>query len=112
MNIPVWSRPIPLLVSLTACGGSSPSPTTPSAPTSLLAGTWRGTVTIEVNPGDPNVLPPSNGPMQWTLEVVPQTNLQSFRATVRSEHAADDDDNRNHRTDTRQYCSDSDQHAG
>ena len=25
--------------------------------------------------------------MQWTFEVVPQTNLQSFRTTVRSEHA-------------------------
>ncbi len=25
--------------------------------------------------------------MQWTFEVAPQTNLQSFRTTVRSEHA-------------------------
>lgn len=83
MTVPVWSRPIPLLLLLTACGGSSPSP---SAPTSFLAGTWRGTVTIEVNPGDPNALPPTSGAMQWTFEVVPQTNLQSFRATVRSEH--------------------------
>lgn len=72
MNIPVWSRPIPLLVLLTACGGSSPSPTTPSAST-FLAGTWRGTLTIEVNPGDSNALPPSSGPMQWTFEVVSQT---------------------------------------
>ena len=87
MNISVRFRPIPLLVLMTACGGSSPSPTTPSASTSFLAGTWRGTVTIEVNPGDPNALPPSSGPVQWKFEVVPQTNLQSFRATVRSEHA-------------------------
>lgn len=87
MKIPVWSKPIPLLALLTACGGSPPSPTTPSAPTTFLAGTWRGTVTIEVNPGDPNALPPSSGSMQWTFEVVPQTNLQSFRTTVRSEHA-------------------------
>jgi hypothetical protein len=87
MKIPVWSRPLPLLVLLTACGGSSPSPTGPSAPTSFLSGTWRGTVTIEVNPGDPNALPPSSGTMQWTFEVMPQTNLQSFRTTVRSEHA-------------------------
>ena len=86
MTVPVWSRPIPLLVLLTACGGSSPNPTGPSAPTSFLAGTWRGTVTIEVNPGDPNAQPPTSGAMQWTFEVVPQTNLQSFRATVRSEH--------------------------
>ncbi len=87
MKVPVWSRPLPLLVLLTACGGSSPSPTGPSAPTSFLTGTWRGTVTIEVNPGDPNALPPSSGAMQWTFEVTPQTNLQSFRTTVRSEHA-------------------------
>ena len=86
MTVPVWSRPIPLLVLLTACGGSPPNPTGPSAPTSFLTGTWRGTVTIEVNPGDPNALPPTSGAMQWTFEVVPQTNLQSFRATVRSEH--------------------------
>jgi hypothetical protein len=87
MKVPVWSRPLPLLVLLSACGGSSPSPTGPSAPTSFLSGTWRGTVTIEINPGDPNALPPSNGAMQWTFEVMPQTNLQSFRTTVRSEHA-------------------------
>jgi len=87
MKVPVWSRPLPLLVLLTACGGSSPSPTGPSTPTSFLTGTWRGTVTIEVNPGDPNALPPSSGAMQWTFEVMPQTNLQSFRTTVRSEHA-------------------------
>ena len=87
MKVPVWSRPLPLLVLLSACGGSSPSSTGPSAPTSFLSGTWRGTVTIEINPGDPNALPPSNGAMQWTFEVMPQTNLQSFRTTVRSEHA-------------------------
>ncbi len=87
MKVPVWSRPLPLLVLLSACGGSSPSPTGPSAPTSFLSGTWRGTVTIEINPGDPNALPPSSGAMQWTFEVMPQTNLQSFRTTVRSEHA-------------------------
>ena len=86
MNVPIWSRPLPFLLLLTACGGSSPSPTGPSAPTSFLTGTWRGTVTIEVNPGDPNALPPSSGAMQWTFEVVPQTNLQSFRTTIRSEH--------------------------
>lgn len=87
MKVPVWSRPLPLLILLSACGGSSPSPTGPSAPTSFLSGTWRGTVTIEINPGDPNALPPSSGTMQWTFEVMPQTNLQSFRTTVRSEHA-------------------------
>ena len=87
MKVPVWSRPLPLLLLLTACGGSSPNPTGPSAPTSFLTGTWQGTVTIEVNPGDPNGLPPGSGAMQWTFEVLPQTNLQTFRTTVRSEHA-------------------------
>jgi hypothetical protein len=86
MNVPAWSKPLPLLVLLSACGGSSPSPTGPSAPTSFLAGTWRGTVTIEVNPGDPNALPPSSGPIQFTFEVTPQTDLRSFRTTVRSDH--------------------------
>lgn len=78
--------PLPLLLFLTACGGTSPSPTTPS-PTSFLAGTWRGTVTLQVNPGDPGAQPSTAGPTQWTFEVVPQTNLQTFAATVRSEHA-------------------------
>lgn len=86
MNVPLWCRPLPFVLLLTACGGTSPSPTGPSAPTSFLTGTWRGTVTIEVNPGDPDAVPPSSGAMQWTFEVVPQTNLQSFRTTIGSEH--------------------------
>ena len=44
--------PIGLLVVLAACGGQSPSPASPT-PTSFLTGTWTGTVTIQVNPGDP-----------------------------------------------------------
>ena len=36
-------RPLPVLLVLTACGGGSPSPTTPSS-SSFLTGTWRGTV--------------------------------------------------------------------
>jgi hypothetical protein len=85
-HVPIWYRPLPMLLVLTACGGSGPSPTAPSAQTSFLAGTWTGTVTIEVNPGDLNPPPPSSGSMQWTFEVMPQTNLQSFRTTVRSDH--------------------------
>jgi hypothetical protein len=87
MTIPVWTRPLPFLMVLTACGGgTSSNPTGPSAPTSFLAGTWRGTITLQVNPGDPGAQPHASGATQWTFEVVPQTNLQSFQATVRSEH--------------------------
>jgi hypothetical protein len=81
-----WCAPVPMLVCLVACGRSSPNPAAPSGSPSFLAGTWTGTVMIEVNSGDPNAPAPSSGPMQWTFEVMPQTNLQSFRTTVRSEH--------------------------
>ena len=70
---------------LAGCGRES-APTGPSGQASFLSGTWRGTVTIQVNPGDPAPPPPSSGPMHWTFEVMPQTNLQSFRTTVRSDH--------------------------
>ena len=79
-------RPLPVLLLLTACGGGSPSPSGPSS-SSFLTGTWRGTVTIAVNPGDPGAPAPTSGPITWTFEVVPQTNLQTFRTTVRSQHA-------------------------
>ena len=82
-----WCGPVPLLVVLSACGGTSTSPTAPSTPTSFLTGSWSGTVTLIVNPGDPTEQPATSGPTRWTFEVVPQTNLQSFRTTVRSEHA-------------------------
>ena len=67
--------------------GDGRAPTAPSGPQSFLVGTWRGTMTIEVNPGDPGALPPTSGATTWTFEVVPNTNLQTFRATIRSEHA-------------------------
>ena len=79
-------RPLPVLLLLTACGGGSPSPSGPSS-SSFLTGTWSGTVTIAVNPGDPGAPAPTSGPITWTFEVVPQTNLQTFRTTVRSQHA-------------------------
>jgi hypothetical protein len=78
---------IALLVFGTAAGcGKEGTPTSPSGPTSFLAGTWRGTLTIQVNPGDPNAPAPSTGDVTWTFEVVPQTNMQSLRATIRSTH--------------------------
>ena len=52
-SLPPWARPVPLLVVLWGCGGSSPTPTSPTPATSFLTGTWTGTVTIQVNPGDP-----------------------------------------------------------
>lgn len=74
------------LMTSSACGGSSSSPTAPSGGQSFLTGTWRGTVTIQPNAGDPNPPPATSAATTWTFEVVPQTNLQSFRATIRSEH--------------------------
>jgi len=70
---------------LSGCGRES-TPTSPSGPTSFLASTWRGTVTIQINPRDPNPAPATTGEMTWTFEVVPQTNNQSFRTTIRSTH--------------------------
>ena len=40
---------------LSSCGREG-TPTGPSGPTSFLTGTWRGTVTIQVNPGDPGCI--------------------------------------------------------
>lgn len=85
-------RPIAVagcLLLWTACGGGSGSrtPTGPTTPVSFLSGTWTGTVTIQVNPGDPGAEPATSGATTWTFEAVPQTNLQTFRATVRSDHA-------------------------
>jgi hypothetical protein len=85
MKFRAWLASIPLLP-LIACGGSSTSPTAPSAPTSFLSGTWRGTLVLQINPGDPNAPAPTSGTMEWTFEVIPETNKQSFRTVVRSEH--------------------------
>lgn len=76
--------PFGLLLVLAGCGGQSSSPTSPS-PASFLTGTWTGTVTIRVNPGDPSAPPPTSGPTTWTFSVVPQTNLQTFTTTIRSQ---------------------------
>ena len=70
---------------LSACGRET-TPTGPSGQTSFLAGTWRGTVTIQVSPRGPEPPTPTAGDMTWTFEVVPQTNMQSLRATIRSTH--------------------------
>jgi hypothetical protein len=44
---------IPVGATLSSCGREGTT-TGPSGPTSFLTGTWRGTVTIQVNPGDPS----------------------------------------------------------
>ena len=85
MNSRAW-LPSLFLIALSACDGGSNSPTAPSGGTSFLTGTWRGTLVLQVNPGDPNAPPPSNGTMEWTFEGLPQTNLQSFRVSIRSDH--------------------------
>lgn len=75
-----WSA-VAGLALVTGCGGGA-APTAPSAPRSFLAGTWTGTLTIE-REGEPT----SSGPITWMFEVVPDTNLQTFRTTIRSQHA-------------------------
>jgi hypothetical protein len=70
------------------CGGSESTPTGPSQAQSFLAGTWRGTLTVEPeSPGGGAVPDAISGDTTWVFEVVPQTNLQSFRAMVRSQNA-------------------------
>ena len=79
--------PALLLLSLSACGGGgSSAPTAPTTPPSFLAGTWRGTMTIQPDPTGPVLGTPVTGPVTWTFEVVPQTNQQAFRTTIRSEN--------------------------
>jgi hypothetical protein len=76
-----------LLLVLSACGGGSGSPTPPSSPQSFLTGTWRGSLTIQQDPTAPQPPAPTTGAVVWTFEVVPQTNAQTFRATVQSSNA-------------------------
>jgi len=79
--------PVPLLLTLAACGEGGPSPTAPSAPQSFLVRTWRGILTIQPNPTGPQPGSPIGGGVTRTFEVVPQTNLQTFRSTIRSENS-------------------------
>jgi hypothetical protein len=65
---------------------SARGPAAPAGPQSFLAGSWQGTVTIQVNADIPPAPPASSAPTTWTFEVVPQTNLQTFRATIHSDH--------------------------
>jgi hypothetical protein len=77
-----------VLMTITACGDSSPTPTTPSSGAqSFLTGTWNGTVTIRPNTGEQDPPAVTSGTATWTFEVVPQTNLQTFRATIHLDHS-------------------------
>ncbi len=75
-----------LFLPLVACGGGGSAPTSPSPTQSFLAGTWRGTMTIQPDPTGAQPGAPVTGAVTFTFEVVPQTNLQSFRTTIRSEN--------------------------
>ena len=75
-----------LFLALIACGDGSSAPTSPTPAQSFLAGTWRGTMTIQPDPTGAQPGSPVSGTVTWTFEVVPQTNLQSFRTTIRSDN--------------------------
>ena len=74
--------PLLLLAVTAACGKEASGPTGPSPGRSFLEGTWSGTLTID-RPGEPS----SAGQVTWTFQTVDGTNLQSFRVTIRSQHA-------------------------
>src|SRR5688572_24027642 len=84
-RLPVSAATLVAACALSACGREA-TPTSASGLTSFLVGTWRGTVTIQVDPRSPNPPAPTGGEMTWTFEVIPQTNMQSLRATIRSSH--------------------------
>ncbi len=76
-----YSAAVLSLILTTSCGGNS-SPTGPSAETSFLNGTWRGTLTI-TRTGEPD----QTGGTTWTFEVNPGTGRQNFRTTIQSDNA-------------------------
>lgn len=82
MNPKRWARMVlPLSLAVLPACDSGRSPSSPSTPASFLAGTWSGTLTIQ-RQGQPD----TSAATTWTFEVVPQTNSQSFRATIQSQH--------------------------
>ena len=87
MRTPVRQLPVVLMfLPLIACGDGGSAPTSPTPAQSFLAGTWRGTMTIQPDPTGAQPGAPVSGTVTWVFEVVPQTNLQSFRTTIRSEN--------------------------
>jgi hypothetical protein len=87
MRAPLRQLPVVLLfLPLIGCGDSGSAPTSPTPTQSFLVGTWRGTMAIQPDPTGAQPGAPVSGTVTWTFEVVPQTNLQSFRTTIRSEN--------------------------
>ena len=87
MRAPLRQLPVVLLfLPLIGCGDSGSAPTSPTPTQSFLVGTWRGTMTIQPDPTGAQPGAPVSGTVTWTFEAVPQTNLQSFRTTIRSEN--------------------------
>ena len=70
----------------TACNSAPPGPSAASESPSFLVGTWLGTVTIQANTDVPGAPQASSASTTWTFDLVPQTNLQTFRATIHSNH--------------------------
>ena len=100
-----------LALGAVSCGRES-TPTGPSGPTSFLAGTWRGTVTIQVNPAAAE-----------PTAAVKRRDDVDVRSRSADEHAvvpcddsldapvADDGNDRCDGAVTRQLAADTDQHA-
>ena len=70
-----------LAVVLAALAGCGRAPTSPSPQVSFLVGTWTGTLSIERENE-----PVASGSTTWTFAVVPDTNQQTFRVTIQSQH--------------------------
>ena len=76
-NVQRWA----LVLVLAALAGCGRAPTSPSPQASFLAGTWTGTLSIERENE-----PVASGSTTWTFAVVPDTNQQTFRVTIQSQH--------------------------
>ena len=70
---------IAALLSCASCGGGASTPTAPSPPTSFLAGTWQGTMTIQ---------PLATGPQPSPLRRFGEAHPQVTNAPVPSSRSA------------------------
>jgi hypothetical protein len=80
--MPVGARILSLIATLALTNGcGEESPTQPSTAQSFLAGTWRGSITIERQNQ-----PATSGTTTWTFAVEPGTNRQTFRTSIQVDH--------------------------